>query len=86
MGCGDGEEFGDWGEVGDVVEGLGRAFKKVSQSGIEEQVFHCEVFFVRFVCGVGWEECKSVVCAGVAFDIVDRLGVVEDGNDVNGDV
>ncbi len=53
MGCGDGEEFGDWGEVGDVVEGLGRAFKKVGQSGIEEKVFHCEVFFVRFVCGVG---------------------------------
>jgi hypothetical protein len=35
VGCGDGEEFGDGGEVGDVAEGLIRAFKKVSQSGIK---------------------------------------------------
>ena len=33
--CGDGEEFGDGGEVGDVAEGLIRAFKKIGQSGIE---------------------------------------------------
>ena len=35
VGCGDGEEFGDGGEVGDVAEGLIGAFKKVSQSGVE---------------------------------------------------
>ena len=35
VGCGDGEEFGDGGEVGDVAEGLIGAFKKVGQSGVE---------------------------------------------------
>ena len=35
VGCGDGEEFGDGGEVGDVAEGLIRAFKKVGQLGIK---------------------------------------------------
>ena len=35
VGCGDGEEFGDGGEVGDVVEGLIGAFKKVGQLGVE---------------------------------------------------
>ncbi len=33
--CGAGEKCGDGGEVGDVAEGLIRAFKKVGQSGIE---------------------------------------------------
>ena len=35
VGCGNGEEFGDGGKVGDVVEGLIGAFKKVSRSGVE---------------------------------------------------
>ena len=35
VGCGDGEEFGDGGKVGDVVEGLIGAFKKVGQSDVE---------------------------------------------------
>jgi hypothetical protein len=35
VGCGNGEEFGDGGEVGDVAEGLIGAFKKFGQSGVE---------------------------------------------------
>ncbi len=35
VGCGDGEAFGEGGEVGDVAEGLIGAFKKVGQPGVE---------------------------------------------------
>ncbi len=40
VGCGNGEEVGDRRKVGDVAKGLGRAFDKVSQPGVEEGVLH----------------------------------------------
>ncbi len=35
VGCGDGEEVSDRRKVGDVAKGLGRAFDKVGQPGVE---------------------------------------------------
>ena len=34
---------------------------------------------------MGREECEAVICAGGAFDIVDWLCIVEDGNYVDGE-
>ena len=34
---------------------------------------------------MGREECEAVVCAGCAFDIVDWLCIVEDGDYVGGE-
>ena len=34
---------------------------------------------------MGREECEAVICAGCAFDIVDWLCIVEDGNYVDGE-
>ena len=34
---------------------------------------------------MGREECEAVICAGGAFDIVDGLCIVEDGDYVNGE-
>ncbi len=84
MGCGDGEEVGDRREVGNVAKGLYRAFDKVGQLGIDEGVLHCELVFVMLLGGVGGEECKAVVNAGGALDVVNWFVVVEDSNNVNG--
>ncbi len=83
VGCGDDEEVGDRRKVGDVAKGLGRAFDKVGQPGVEEGVLHCELVFVVLLGGVWGEECKAVVGAGDALDIVGWFVVVEDGNNVN---
>lgn len=34
---------------------------------------------------MGREECEAVICAGCAFDIVDWLCIVEDGDYVDGE-
>jgi hypothetical protein len=52
VGCGDGEEVGDRRKVGDVAKGLGRAFDKVGQLGVEEGVLHHELVFVMLLGGV----------------------------------
>ncbi len=83
VGCGDGEEVGDRRKVGDVAKGLGRAFGKVGQPGIEEGILHRELVFVVLLGGVWGEECKAVVGAGGALYVVDWFVVVEDGNNVN---
>ena len=83
VGCGDGEEVSDRRKVGDVAKGLGRAFDKVGQLGVEEGVLHCELVFFVLLGGVWGEECKAVVGAGGALDVVDWFVVVEDGNNVN---
>ncbi len=83
VGCGDGEEVGDRRKVGDVAKGLGRALDEVGQPGVEEGVLHCELVFVVLLGGVWGEECKAVVGAGGALDIVNWFVVVEDGNNVD---
>ncbi len=85
MGCGDGEEVGDRRKVGDFAEGLGRAFDEVGQPGVEEGVLHCELIFVVMLGRVWGEECKAVVGAGGALDVVDWFVIVKDGNSVNGE-
>ncbi len=83
VGCGDGEEVGDRRNVGYVAKGLGRAFDEVSQLGVEEGVLHHEFVFVVLLGGVWGEECKAVVGAGGALDVVNWFVVVEDGNNVD---
>jgi hypothetical protein len=83
VGCGDGEEVGDRRKVGDDAKGLGRAFDKVGQPGIEEGVLHHELVFVVLLGGVWVEECKAVVGVEGVLDVVDWFAVVEDGKNVN---
>ncbi len=83
MGCGDGEEVDDRRKVGDAAKGLGRTFDEVGQPGIEEGVLHCELVFVMLLGGVWGEECKAVVGARGALDVVDWFVVVEGGDNVD---
>ncbi len=83
VGCGDDEEVGDRKKAGDVAKGLVRAFDKVSHLGVEEGVLHRELVFVMLLGGVWGEECKAVVGAGGALDIVNWFVVVEDGDNVD---
>jgi hypothetical protein len=84
VGCGDGEEVGDKRtKVMNVAKGLGRAFDEVVQPGIEEGVLHRELVFVVLLGGMWGEECKAVVGAGGALEVVDWFVLVEDGNNVD---
>jgi hypothetical protein len=84
VGCGYGEEVGDRRKFGDVAKGLGRAFDKVGQAGVEEGGLHRELVFVMLLGGVWGEECKAVVGAGSALDVVNWFVIVEDGDNVDG--
>ncbi len=76
----------DVGEVGDVGDGLERAFEEVGQSGVDDGKFLGVSVGDGDLGGARGDKDETVVGAVVSSGVEDGHAVVDDGDHVDGEV